>query len=94
MKVRIMKSNKEIFGIELIAETNTDHGTLLRFLEGGIKINSHGSSSLQLTYRDLMSKDSCVVMLLEESLKEAKELLNKRVNENIKNIKIPAFKGD
>ncbi len=83
MKVKIVELIDEIFGIELIAETVTEHGILSRFLENGIKINACSSSSLQLTFRDLMSKESCVTMLLEEALKEANKMNSEKASKNM-----------
>lgn len=79
MKIEVKKLNEEIFGIELISESPTELKILKRFQKNGIKINGYSQNSLQLTYRDLMSKDSCIIMLLEEALKEANKLFIERV---------------
>lgn len=82
MKIEVKESQGEIFGIELLAETEIERKVLSRFKNNGIKINIYNDEMLQLTFRDMVAKDACVVMLLEEALKEAQELYSKRCEED------------
>lgn len=57
MKVRICEHPKDdVFGIELIAETELDKTIIKRFDEGGIKNNgtTNINQKLQLTFADLI----------------------------------------
>jgi len=59
MKVDI-KSNEEVWGVELTAECELEDKILTRFWNGGLKVNAltprpYSASSLQLTFSDLIT---------------------------------------
>jgi len=57
MEVETKEWDNEIFGIELVAEDETDKAIIQRFYDGGIKINGvTGNYKLQLTFKDLIGK--------------------------------------
>lgn len=58
MKVKKVKYEGEVFGLELIAEDEEEKVMLERFDNGGIKINSIDVSYkwLQITFADLIGK--------------------------------------
>ena len=55
MEVKTSEWDNEIFGIELVAENETEKDIIQRFYVGGIKINGiTGNYKLQLTFKDLV----------------------------------------
>jgi hypothetical protein len=54
MRVKIDNSGDGIYGITLLADSPIEKDILLRFRDGGIKINTYSERWLQLTFKDLI----------------------------------------